>query len=71
MNNPLPPRRVAATTLSLSPNIDSETSILNENLGWIKSKSNLDALENPYSLTKLTFVAGATGVTTESYLSPN
>ena len=31
----------------------------------------MEALEKPYSLTKLTFVAGAIGVSTASYLSPN
>ena len=63
--------RHAVGTRGFAGEDDSETSILNENLGWIKSKSNLDALENPYSLTKLTFVAGGTGFTSESYLSPN
>ena len=70
MNNPLPPLKVAAITFSLLAN-KSVTSILKENLGCIKSKSNLDALENPYSLTKFTLVAGAIGVSTASYLNPN
>ena len=71
MNNPLPPLRVAATTFSLSPKKDSETSILKENLGCNTSKSKVEAFEKPYSLTKLTLVAGAIGVSTASYLRPN
>ena len=70
MNKPLPPLKVAATTVSLFPNKDSETSILKENLGCNTSKSNFDAFEKPYSLTKFTLVAGACGVNTESYLKP-
>ena len=65
MNNPLPPLKVAETTLSLLSN-KSVRSILNENLGCKTSKSNFDEFEKPYSLTKFTLVAGAIGVSTSS-----